>query len=149
MESLTTITSAITRWASLSEKAKRQVSIAVLDYFGADCEDESAIAALAKALANSGDVYRWPPEINPLGSVISTGGPSSLSTLLCPFIIATAGCYIPNLTVPGAVAGALDVLALVKDYKTSLSQDEMIQALRASRVANTLTSSEFAPADGY
>ncbi|MBA7538526.1 hypothetical protein ES705_30802 [subsurface metagenome] len=82
MESLTTITSAITRWASLSEKAKRQVSIAVLDYFGTDCRDETAIAALAKALADSGERCKWPSDVYPLGGIISTGGPSSLSTLL-------------------------------------------------------------------
>ena len=149
MKSLTKTIKAIAQWTSLTEDVKQQVCTAVLNYFGAECQDEAAIAALAEALANSGERYKWPPDIYPLGGVISTGGPSSLSTLLCPYIAAAAGCYIPNVTVPGTVAGALDVLALVRDYKTNFRQDEMIQALRASRVANTLTSLRFAPADGY
>lgn len=149
MKSATAITRVITRWPSLTEHERQQVCMAVLDCFGEECQDEAAIAALAQGLADSGERYQWPPDVYPIGGVISTGGPSSLSTLLCPYIAAAAGCYIPNVTVPGTVAGALDVLALVRDYRTKLVQDEMIQALRSSRVANMLTSPRFAPADGY
>jgi pyrimidine-nucleoside phosphorylase len=121
----------------------------VINHFSSKSTNAAEIASLAEALAKSGEKYNWPKDINPLSDIVSTGGPSSLSTLLCPYIIASAGSFVANITVPGSLAGAVDSLALIKGYKIKLEHEEMIRSLWISRIAHTMTSPKLAPADGY
>ena len=149
MESLFANLRFLKTWSSLNRQQKLQVGDYVLRYFGPDYQDRGAIAALAQALADSGEMCSWPAEMHPVCDVASTGGPSSLSTLLCPYIVAAVGQHIPNITVPGSLAGATDVLGLIAGYRVQLNQSEMLHALRSSRIAHTLTTASLAPADGY
>src|ERR1041385_447903 len=69
---------------------------------------EDEIAELAIAVSESGEKLEVPPSLFPLADVPSTGGPASLSTLLCPLLIAAAGIRVPKLSATGSTAGAID-----------------------------------------
>lgn len=77
-----------------------------------DCD----IAELAEKLANSGDVRRKEEK---LFDFASTGGPSSLSTILVPLFIYAYGKNVINISVPGRPAGAIDVMSLINGYDIS------------------------------
>lgn len=67
------------------------------------------VASLAVKMANSGALLPASPSAT--ADVASTGGPSSLSTLICPLFLNLKGFTIPKLSVPGRPAGGIDVLA--------------------------------------
>jgi hypothetical protein len=69
--------------------------------------DASLAAELATALASSGEVYD--PHCLLTADVASTGGPSSLSTLLCPLFLRVGGLVVPKLGVPGRPAGGTNM----------------------------------------
>ena len=48
--------------------------------------------------------------------IASTGGPSSLSTILTPLILKSLGAEIPKLGVPGRPAGGIDILYQLKGF---------------------------------
>ncbi len=103
-----------------------------------------AIAALTSALADSGT--RRPISANS-ADVASSGGPSSLSTLLCPLHIVAAGLTVPKIGVVGRPAGGADVLGTIPDYQVGLSSDEFEHVLLTSRYAHTVADQTWAPAD--
>src|SRR5687768_13643894 len=65
-------------------------------------------AELARAVAASGHILRLPNYLAPFADVPSTGAPGSLSTVLCPFLIAAAGVSVPKISATGSIAGAID-----------------------------------------
>lgn len=139
----------LARWSQLSASTRRTTCLSILRQYNEGTRDPTAIAALAVALANSGETLKWPKALRPIGDVTSTGGPSSLSTLLCPYILGACGVFVPNVTVPGSLAGAVDVLSLVQSYRTDLDYPAMSNILKVSNVVHALTSPAIAPADGY
>ena len=66
--------------------------------------------------------------------IASTGGAGSLTTLLCPFLIATQGIYTPQVSVHGSIAGAIDTLGIIPGYNFELSYKEMENSLRESKI---------------
>lgn len=139
----------LSRWRLIEDADKERVCLAIIDYFVRNLDDIDAIAALAEALAASGEIWSWPAALRPLCDVPSTGGPSSLTTLLCPYILAACGCFVPKVSVPGSMAGALDVLGLLKGFRTDLDRAAMLRALESSKIAHTANTSSLAPADAY
>ena len=110
-----------------------------------DVADED-ISYLAVRLSESGEQFRhqggeW------IADVPSTGGPSSLSTLLCPLQLVMGGAIVPKLGVPGRPAGGIDVLACIQGFKTSLTRSEIDHCLASCRYAHFLAGESFAPLD--
>ena len=107
---------------------------------------DAEIAYLAECLAQSGTCL----ELQGKGltaDIASTGGPTSLSTLVCPLYLCALGCVVPKLGVPGRPAGGIDVLAQVPGFRFRLSGEEVEDALCRSRYVHFLASDDFAPLD--
>lgn len=104
----------------------------------------SEIADLTHALASSGETL---PAMDRSVDVPSTGGPSSLSTLLCPPLLSAAGWIVPKLGVQGRPAGGIDVLAQIPGYKTSLGASEIQSILSSTGYAHFIANSNIAPLD--
>ena len=103
------------------------------------------IAALAEILATSGAVL---PRANSLSvSFASTGGPSSLSTLLVPMYLQVLGFRVPALGVPGRPAGGVDVLATIPGYRVHLDVTAVNEAITACGYAHFCAGQHFAPTD--
>ena len=103
------------------------------------------VASLAKKLAFTGSSL--PGSANTTADVPSTGGPSSLSTLICPLFLRLKGFTVPKLAVPGRPAGGVDVLATVPGYKTDLNRDEVIRCLEQCQYAHFRAGNDFVPLD--
>ena len=79
--------------------------------------------------------------------VASTGGPASLSTLLCPLFLRTLGWKIPKLGVPGRPAGGLDVLSRIPGYRVDLSSAEVATVIDDCGYAHFAAGDQIAPLD--
>jgi len=104
------------------------------------------IAHLARRLAESGNLMTLPPSRR-ASDVASTGGPSSLSTLLCPLYLRVFGCWVPKLSVPGRPAGGIDVMAQIPGFRVRLNQEEIYGSLEKCGYAHFLAGKMHAPLD--
>lgn len=102
------------------------------------------IADLATALARSGEVIEAAADH---ADVASTGGPSSLSTLLCPLYLHALGARVAKLGVAGRPAGGVDVLATIPGYRPILDRAEVQQALARQRHVHLAAGGSWAPMD--
>lgn len=104
------------------------------------------IAHLAKHLANSG--YRaGRMDASEAADVSSSGGPSSLSTLLCPLYLRALGFKVPKVGVPGRPAGGLDVLAQIGGYRVDLDADAARACLKHAGYVHVSAGNDLAPLD--
>ena len=103
------------------------------------------IAFLADKLANSGTVFNNLPK-NSL-DIASTGGPSSLSTLLTPLFLRYMDRAVPKLSVPGRPAGGIDVLATIPNYRIHLQPSEVILCLNKCGYVHFMADENYAPLD--
>jgi len=104
------------------------------------------ICELAIRLAESGVVINsWTS--TKTADIPSTGGPFSLSTLLCPLILAATGCYVPKLGVPGRPAGGIDCMMQIFGYRAEFSEDDLRRIISESQYAHFLSGGRFAPLD--
>lgn len=102
------------------------------------------IVELTHSLSDSGESRSLDP-CN--ADVASSGGPSSLSTLLCPLYLVGAGLRVPKIGVPGRPAGGIDVLGTVRNYRTQLSATEFDQVVQTAGYAHVSAGQTWAPAD--
>jgi thymidine phosphorylase len=113
--------------------------------FKENAVSDHEIAYLAQRLSRSGEVLAH--EVAHIADVASTGGPSSLSTLLCPLQLVRNGAWVPKLGVPGRPAGGIDVLACIPGFKSHLTKDEVLECLHTCGYAHFLADDTFVPLD--
>ncbi|MER8896837.1 hypothetical protein [Mesorhizobium sp. M0676] len=106
---------------------------------------DDQVAALAVEFANSGVKLDFGEAST--ADVASTGGPSSLSTLLTPLFLVREGFQVPKLGVPGRPAGGLDVLAQIPGYKIDLDPTEIRVVIAKCGYAHFNSAGLFAPLD--
>lgn len=116
-----------------------------------DCVEEveltdEELSYLTMRLAESGDVIHQLDNCIS-ADIASTGGPSSLSTLLCPLYLRAHGFKVPTLAVSGRPAGGIDVLAQIPGYKIEFTATEVTTLLGNSGYVHFLASRNFAPLD--
>lgn len=104
------------------------------------------LAHLTVRLAKSGEILTG-LETTPTADIPSTGGPSSLSTILCPLYLRALGFVVPKLGVPGRPAGGIDVLAQVPEYKIDFTVAEVKELLLKSGYIHFIASRTFTPLD--
>jgi thymidine phosphorylase len=107
--------------------------------------DDDQVVSLAQTLASSGVTFEPSAQA---ADVASTGGPSSLSTILTPLILADNGVLAIKLGVPGRPAGGLDVMANVPGFQSVLDIGGVRRALAKSRVAHLAAAGPWTPLDG-
>lgn len=110
----------------------------------AELKDPEVIASLAIGLANSGTRLQPPGRT---ADVASTGGPSSLSTLLCPLFLVCLGFTVPKLGVQGRPAGGIDVMAQVPGFDINPPPDKVLEIIQQCRFAHFLADAAYAPLD--
>jgi thymidine phosphorylase len=110
-----------------------------------DIKDED-VAHLALRLAESGERLSHIGG-RPAADIPSTGGPSSLSTLLCPLMLVIGGAAVPKLGVPGRPAGGIDTLACIPRFNPYLTTSDVLRCLSTSHYAHFLAGERFAPLD--
>ena len=104
------------------------------------------IARLAHMLGRSGEVTSFRLGLR-VADLASTGGPSSLSTLLGPLYLLSMGCCVPKLGVPGRPAGGIDTLAQIPGYNIFLTSRDVLGCMEQCGHAHFLTNEDHAPLD--
>jgi thymidine phosphorylase len=128
------------------EKPNAVTMDALISRFRGDKVSDEDVGYLATGLGRRGEVLEHTPEAV-VADVPSTGGPSSLSTLLSPLELAAGGAIVPKLGVPGRPAGGIDVLACIPGFKVSLNAFELRRCLDNCGYVHFLAGERFAPLD--
>lgn len=118
----------------------------LLEYSRSNQLSESEIITLAEGLANSGKKIELIGQ-DKIYDIPSTGGPSSLSTLLCPLFLVDMGKSVLKLGVPGRPAGGIDVLAQIRGYNVTPNSEEIYTWLKKCKYVHFLANKDFAPLD--
>ena len=103
------------------------------------------IAQLATQLASSGAILHLGDART--ADLASTGGPTSLSTILCPPMLVSAGWTVAKLGVPGRPAGGVDVLGTIPGYEVAISVARAETILATCGYVHVDAGKVFAPAD--
>lgn len=105
------------------------------------------IGELAKVLAFSGTVLNLSSSKKVISDIPSTGGPSSLSTLLTPLFLKQFGFVIPKLGVPGRPAGGIDILAQINGFNINPDPNTIENWIESSGYVHFIGGSQYAPLD--
>jgi thymidine phosphorylase len=135
------------RWSELSMSVKDECCNAIIDIALRRRLSIDEICQLAFGLAMSGKIWKWNFEDSHILDICSTGSPASLSTLLSPLMAATQGVLLTQLSVPGGIAGAIDTLGIIPDYKYNQTYNSIKNILLENNVVFALNSKELTPAD--
>src|SRR5579863_6101191 len=109
---------------------------------GASDED---LAHLARVLAASGlQAPQWPNS----SDVASSGGPSSLTMLLCPLYLRALGFLVPKVSVPGRPAGGIDVMGTIPGFRVDMPASLFAETVETAGMCHVRAGPEIAPLDG-
>jgi pyrimidine-nucleoside phosphorylase len=106
--------------------------------------DKHEIAELTCVLTKSGDTLFF--NDCQTADIPSTGGPSSLSTIICPLILKEY-FSVPKLGIIGRPAGGIDVLSQIEGYTIKLSQNEIYRIIEKTNYCHFISNNEYAPLD--
>ncbi len=106
-----------------------------------DVPDEMVVDLITQ-LANSGEKLSFDSSVYDFAS---TGGPSSLTTILVPLYLFAYGVNVINLAVPGRPAGAVDVLRQIPQYQ--LDYQSIILLAESHFYLHLEADEHFAPLD--
>jgi len=111
-----------------------------------DKYSDDEIAYLSTKLAKSGQCVSLPDNII-AADIPSTGGPSSLTTLICPLVLRELGYWVPKLGVRGRPAGGIDVLYQIPGYKVNYTHEELMKCLEENGYCHFLAGKNHTPLD--
>jgi pyrimidine-nucleoside phosphorylase len=106
--------------------------------------DKNKIAKLTKILAHGSEILSF-PGCN-TADIPSTGGPSSLSTIVSPLILKEYFA-VPKLGIVGRPAGGMDVLAQIEGYNLKLSKKEIYTIIDEAQYCHFISNNQFAVLD--
>jgi pyrimidine-nucleoside phosphorylase len=106
--------------------------------------NKSLIVELTKKLAYSGHTLDL--QNSSTADIPSTGGPSSLSTIICPLILKEYHT-VPKLGIIGRPAGGIDVLSQIEGYTIKLNKREIYQIIEKTNYCHFISNNEYAPLD--
>lgn len=113
------------------------------DYLKNNPFNKYLIAELTCALAKSGNTLSFNKQT---ADIPSTGGPSSLSTIICPLILKEY-FSVPKLGIVGRPAGGIDVLSQIDGYKTKLKSNDIYQIIEKTNYCHFISNNEYTPLD--
>jgi len=119
--------------------------IGLIDYAKNGLSDEN-IVNLAKTYASSGEIIKNKSS-HLTCDIASTGGPTSLSTLITPLILKSLGFVIPKLGVPGRPAGGIDILNQIKGYKIDPNLKQINEWLEKGKYVHFIGGDLYTPLD--
>ena len=128
-------------------KASEDSMLELIQYAKINDITNQGIVKLATVLVDSGGKLK-PSNTHGCYDIPSTGGPSSLSTIICPIILRGLGKQVIKLGVPGRPAGGIDSLAQISGYKTNLSEEEIRKVIDQGGYVHFITNHNYAPLDG-
>ncbi len=107
---------------------------------------DTEILSLANGLSDSGEKISL-KNGSKICDIPSTGGPTSLSTLICPLFLVNLGNKVLKLSVPGRPAGGIDVLAQIKGYNIAPNTNQLNSWIQSNGYVHFLANNNFAPLD--
>lgn len=102
------------------------------------------IVKLVEILSESGETLKFPNHNT--ADVPSTGGPSSLSTIICPLLLKEY-FSVPKLGIVGRPAGGIDVLAQIDGYNLKLSKKEIYKIIDKTQYCHFISNHQYTPLD--
>ncbi len=107
------------------------------------------IAALTRAMMESGDCFVYPPDHPPVVDKHSTGGIGDKVSLILAPLVACAGCWVPMVSGRGLgiTGGTLDKLEAIPGFNIHLSLAAAVAQLQKTGVVMMGQTDRFCPAD--
>lgn len=102
------------------------------------------IVELTKRLAFSGSNLHFDTTLT--ADIPSTGGPSSLSTIIGPLLL-KENYIVPKLGIVGRPAGGIDVLAQIEGYNIKLNSQSIYSIIKKTNYCHFISNNEYTPLD--